>query len=448
LSTVSRWFIGNNNEDVDSTSNFVMKGRSTATGNLIRKLENDKESLALQVSVLTDQLDAQLDKVKELESHLQVKEKELEAAEIKSKEKQSRSGNKENSAELSLLKVKINALEKEKLNLELSLTTAQADFAKNQQKLSEKDLEITDLKLKLKNKSSTGSSTTLDTDYEVEKLRKIVESLLKSGKEKDRTIDDLRDTLNRFKRIQDLVLDAHESRKKLDTESDFDDSQSLASGLHFNDAFSLNSRNTPIRDFMGSPPISPGATSTPNSPVPTSNISSPKMGQHLHEVSSKPPIYPSQPPYPAPIYKLSPSNSQSNLSSYSTPIHQQHIPLPQYNPSPNAGHAFQPFNPQSQLGGTSPIHTKSPQNHRSASVSLLDSSNEEVIHPPKPSKTPPPSQTYGVSSSQFNSSSSTLPRGFSPPSARSYSYSEKSVNSSMLSPSTPGTDKKLTRSVL
>ena len=379
--------------------------------------------LLQQVSVLTDQLDAQLDKIKELEAHLQVKEKELEAAEQKSKDKQHhsvyRNGSTSRDATLpdaAAFKTKIVSLEQEKIGLELKLTATQANSAKNLQKLSEKDLEITDLKLKLKSGvgkgSTSGSATTLNADFEVEKLRKIVESLLKSGKEKDRTIDDLRDTLNRFKRIQDLVLDAHESRKKLDTESDFEDSQSLASGLHFhnanNDAFSYNSRNTPIREFVGSPPTSPSASSIPNSPVPSTNMCSPKLGGPQHtpqEVNSKPPIYPSQPPYPAPIYKLSPSNSQSNLSTYSPslPHHHGQIPL---HPSPetiNTGHAFQPFtaSPSSQSpppNMPSPVHASSPQNHRSISVSFLSTAQEEVNHhPPKPSKTPPPSQTYGIS---------------------------------------------------
>ena len=53
LSRVSRWMNGNHQgEDMGSASNLATaagKGRSSATGNLIRKLENDKESLSLQV---------------------------------------------------------------------------------------------------------------------------------------------------------------------------------------------------------------------------------------------------------------------------------------------------------------------------------------------------------------------------------------------------------------
>ena len=56
LSRVSRWMNGNNNhpnsDELGSASNLASvstKGRSSATGNLIRKLENDKESLSLQV---------------------------------------------------------------------------------------------------------------------------------------------------------------------------------------------------------------------------------------------------------------------------------------------------------------------------------------------------------------------------------------------------------------
>ena len=56
LSQVSRWMSGGINDDLESSPNplnaTAFKGRSSATGNLIRKLENDKESLSLQVRII------------------------------------------------------------------------------------------------------------------------------------------------------------------------------------------------------------------------------------------------------------------------------------------------------------------------------------------------------------------------------------------------------------
>jgi hypothetical protein len=186
----------------------------------------------------------------------------------------------------------------------------------------------------------------------------------------------------------------------------------MASAMHYNmDAFSVTSRSTPIRDFIGStsPPTSPLGSSAPNSPMMSMNSSGPKVGHVLPQVSSKPPIYPAQPAYPAPVLsKSSPSNSQTNLSSHYPQLQQQHIP-PQRHPTqtstPNGGHAFQPYNPQNCFlpSATTPtlISQNSHQHHRSASVSLLNTPTEEMIHPPKPSKTPPPSQTYSIAPCKF-----------------------------------------------
>jgi hypothetical protein len=123
---------------------------------------------------------------------------------------------------------------------------------------------------------------------------------------------------------------------------------------------------------------------------------------------------------------------------------QQHIPpqrLPTQTSTPNGSHAFQPYNPHnfSHPSATPPtlIPQSSHQHHRSASVSLLNTSAEEMIHPSKSSRTPPPNQIYSIAPTpQFQNSSSALSTGFSPPSARSFSYSEKSFNATFTSPTT------------
>lgn len=54
---------------------------STDSEEVVRRLEADKDRLALQVSVLTEQIDAQSEKISDLEKALDEKKKQLHTAE-------------------------------------------------------------------------------------------------------------------------------------------------------------------------------------------------------------------------------------------------------------------------------------------------------------------------------------------------------------------------------
>lgn len=91
--------------------------------------------------------------------------------------------------------------------------------------------ENIDLKTKLFNLKQSITSTNYQTydnvhksvkDSEIERLKHIIEELIKSNDDKEKKIDDLNKQVNRFKRIQDLVLTAQNTTKT----KEFDDSTS------------------------------------------------------------------------------------------------------------------------------------------------------------------------------------------------------------------------------
>lgn len=53
-----------------------------------------------------------------------------------------------------------------------------------------------------------------EKDYEIDRLKRIVDELAKSNDEKEKKIDDLNKQVQRFKRIQDLVLTAQNGKSK------------------------------------------------------------------------------------------------------------------------------------------------------------------------------------------------------------------------------------------
>lgn len=68
-----------------------------------------------------------------------------------------------------------------------------------------------------------------EKDYEIDRLKRIVDELAKSNDEKEKKIDDLNKQVQRFKRIQDLVLTAQNGKSKCDF--DFNDINSDTNSL-------------------------------------------------------------------------------------------------------------------------------------------------------------------------------------------------------------------------
>ncbi|XP_066224966.1 liprin-beta-1 isoform X9 [Saccopteryx leptura] len=262
----------------------------------LARLENDKESLVLQVSVLTDQVEAQGEKIRDLEFCLEEHREKLNATEeMLQQELLSRTSLETQKldlmAEISNLKLKLTAVEKDRLDYEdrfrdteglmqeindLRLKISELDSERLQyekklkstkdelvslkQQLEEKESEVKRLQEKLFCKMKGEGTEIFDRDIEVQKMKKAVESLMAANEEKDRKIEDLRQCLNRYKKMQDTALQA---QSKKGQEGDYEDLPTSSSISTLLDAqgFGELEKNLSSTPVMGSPSHDPLNTS-------------------------------------------------------------------------------------------------------------------------------------------------------------------------------------------
>uniref|UniRef100_A0A672JGN8 PPFIA binding protein 1b n=1 Tax=Salarias fasciatus TaxID=181472 RepID=A0A672JGN8_SALFA len=247
----------------------------------LSRLESDKESLVLQVSVLTDQVEAQGEKIRDLDLCLDEHREKLNATEeMLQQELLCRSALESQKVELmsevSNLKLKLNSMEKERLHLDdrfrdsedlileinelryrltdlegeklqyekklkstkslmaklssLKIKMGQLQYEKQRKehKLQAMKEELAMLRRQLEGKDgemrrvqdetgfkAVASSSTDPTerahlhsslDVEVQRMKKAVESLMAANDEKDRKIEELKQSLLRYKKVQDMVM--------------------------------------------------------------------------------------------------------------------------------------------------------------------------------------------------------------------------------------------------
>lgn len=223
-------------------TNGHLPGNGDVYQERLARLENDKESLVLQVSVLTDQVEAQGEKIRDLEFCLEEHREKLNATEeMLQQELLSRTSLEtqklELMAEVSNLKLKLTAVEKDRLDYEdrfrdtegliqeindLRLKVSEMDSERLQyekklkstkdeltslkEQLEEKDREVQRLQERVLCKARGDGVEILDRDIEVQKMKKAVESLMAANEEKDRKIEDLRQCLSRYKKMQDPAI--------------------------------------------------------------------------------------------------------------------------------------------------------------------------------------------------------------------------------------------------
>ncbi|XP_035396806.1 liprin-beta-1 isoform X19 [Cygnus atratus] len=245
-------------------TNGHISGNGDVYQERLARLENDKESLVLQVSVLTDQVEAQGEKIRDLEFCLEEHREKLNATEeMLQQELLSRTSLETQKldlmAEISNLKLKLTSVEKdrldyedrfrdtedliqeinelrlrvgemddERLQYEKKLKTTKDELAALKEKLEQKEAEVKRLQEKLVCKLKGEGIEILDRDIEVQKMKKAVESLMAANEEKDRKIEELRQSLNRYKKVQDMVILAQ--GKESDSE-DFLNSGSVSTVL-------------------------------------------------------------------------------------------------------------------------------------------------------------------------------------------------------------------------
>lgn len=217
------------------------------------RLENDKESLVLQVSVLTDQVEAQGEKIRDLEFCLEEHREKLNATEeMLQQELLSRTSLETQKldlmAEISNLKLKLTAVEKDRIDYEdrfrdtegliqeingLRLRVSEMENERTQcekklkytkdelaslkDQLELKEAEVKRLQERITCKVEGGDLIEKDDNFkkkfkeknlEVLKMKRAMESLMAANEEKDRKIEDLRQCLNRYKKVQDMVISA------------------------------------------------------------------------------------------------------------------------------------------------------------------------------------------------------------------------------------------------
>ncbi|XP_050190836.1 liprin-beta-2 [Myiozetetes cayanensis] len=222
----------------------------------LARLEGDKESLILQVSVLTDQVEAQGEKIRDLEICLEGHQLKLNATEemlqqellsrtsletqkldlmaevsdlkiklVGMEKEQSEYEEKQNKAEgllqeLRHLKIKVEELENERNQYEWKLKATKAEIAQLQEQLALKDAEIERLQSQLSRTSSYSEVAEREEVYrrrlkekhqEVQRLKIGMESLLAANEEKDRRIEELTLLLSQYRRVKEIMIAAHGS---------------------------------------------------------------------------------------------------------------------------------------------------------------------------------------------------------------------------------------------
>uniref|UniRef100_A0A8D1IE95 PPFIA binding protein 1 n=1 Tax=Sus scrofa TaxID=9823 RepID=A0A8D1IE95_PIG len=245
-------------------TNGHLPGNGDVYQERLARLENDKESLVLQVSVLTDQVEAQGEKIRDLEFCLEEHREKLNATEeMLQQELLSRTSLETQKldlmAEISNLKLKLTAVEKDRLDYEDRFRDTEEELASLKEQLEEKESEVKRLQEKLVCKMKGEGIEILDRDIEVQKMKKAVESLMAANEEKDRKIEDLRQCLNRYKKMQDTVVQAQGQ------DDDFEDllpSSSFSTLLDVQ-GFSELEKNLSPTPVMGPPSPDPFNTSAP-----------------------------------------------------------------------------------------------------------------------------------------------------------------------------------------
>ncbi|XP_042669283.1 liprin-beta-2 isoform X3 [Centrocercus urophasianus] len=226
----------------------------------LARLEGDKESLILQVSVLTDQVEAQGEKIRDLEICLEGHQLKLNATEemlqqellsrtsletqkldlmaevsdlkiklVGMEKEQSEYEEKQNKAEgllqeLRHLKIKVEELENERNQYEWKLKATKAEIAQLQEQLALKDAEIERLQCQLSRTSSHSEVAEREEVYkrrlkknhqEVQRLKIGMESLLAANEEKDRRIEELTLLLSQYRRVKEIMIAAQGSSDRI-----------------------------------------------------------------------------------------------------------------------------------------------------------------------------------------------------------------------------------------
>lgn len=219
----------------------------------LSRLESDKECLILQVSVLTDQVEVQGEKIRDLDSCLEQHREKLNATEeLLQQELLNRSTLETQKLELmtevSSLKLKLSAAERDhrdseglyqevtdlrfrvtdtengRLQCEKKLKAAEDELLMLQGQLDERELE-----LRRQRADSCSRVEGGEKDTEMLKMKRILESLTSANDEKEQRIKELEESLTKCKNVQEIARAAERLRE--DDYADIQDDPSCAASV-------------------------------------------------------------------------------------------------------------------------------------------------------------------------------------------------------------------------
>ncbi|XP_031754319.1 liprin-beta-1 isoform X2 [Xenopus tropicalis] len=123
-------------------------------------------------------------------------------------------------AKLSSMKIKVGQMQYEKQRTEHKCQTLKDELALLKDELEQREVNINTLKEKAERPLEAADlGTGAEKDVEVQKMKKAMESLQAANEEKEQKIEELRQSLNRYKKVQDMVVMA-QGKKGKDVESD------------------------------------------------------------------------------------------------------------------------------------------------------------------------------------------------------------------------------------
>ncbi|XP_033913868.2 liprin-beta-2-like isoform X12 [Acipenser ruthenus] len=217
----------------------------------LARLEADKGSLVLQVSVLTDQVEAQGEKIRDLECSLdEHNHKQQTTEEMLQQELLSRTYLETQKLDLidevSHLKLKLAGMEKEQNDCDEKQHKAEAEIADLQKLLATKDAEIECLQTQLSCRTPVPSDST-ERDQELQRLKMGMESLLAANEEKDRRIDELTILLSQYRKMKDAMAVAQGSCERIlsvSSEEEFSGSMNTRNPVHKTNTENISSEKS------------------------------------------------------------------------------------------------------------------------------------------------------------------------------------------------------------
>uniref|UniRef100_A0A665XC08 SAM domain-containing protein n=1 Tax=Echeneis naucrates TaxID=173247 RepID=A0A665XC08_ECHNA len=194
----------------------------------LSRLESDKESLVLQVSVLTDQVEAQGEKIRDLDLCLDEHREKLNATEeMLQQELLCRTALETQKLELisevSNLKLKLNSMENERVDFDDRFRDNEVCDVLMYLTVSPCVLRLIPILTAFKIISTILLCNSFFSllDVEVQRMKKAVESLMAANEEKDRKIEELKQSLLRYKKVQDMVMSVQGKKGKASLLSEF-----------------------------------------------------------------------------------------------------------------------------------------------------------------------------------------------------------------------------------